>query len=67
MVQFLTGISNICTATSGQITHICPGLSVNEIQIPNDKHRDVSSWVCANLLFSENITFIFQKRIIDSF
>ena len=39
MVQFLTGISNICTATSGQITHICPGLSVNEIQIPNDKHH----------------------------
>ena len=39
MVQF--HISNICSATH-QITQICPGLSANEIQIPNDKrHQSV--------------------------
>ena len=37
MVQF--HISNICSATAGQITQIYPGLSANEIQIPNDKHH----------------------------
>ena len=32
-------------STTTTITHICPGLNANEIQIPHDKHHKVSSLV----------------------
>ena len=41
--QYLCSILDI--SEDGQICQICPGLNANEIQIPHDKHHEVSSLV----------------------
>ena len=41
--RYLRSILDI--SEDGQICQICPGLKANEIQIPHDKHHEVSSLV----------------------